>query len=148
MLELKKSSALPPTMTSQHHGIMVSPHKMTKNCYVTVVLKYQSNHMLQREYIINLVQKVVQQWQLRSNDHSTYIIPHIISFITPTYFSEEMLEWHAWQLHSRYKANIIILYPNSNVYIMTVWDYITLSVPTCDKKILNIVHLWVWIDND
>ena len=48
------------------HGIMVSLvdslHKMMKNNYLTVVLKYQSSNMLQRKDLFNLMPKVAKQY--------------------------------------------------------------------------------------
>ena len=58
-------------MTSLQHGITTSPHKMMKNSCETIVLKYQSNLIFQREDIIDLVQKVAKQWKLRNNGHLT-----------------------------------------------------------------------------
>ena len=71
MLTFKKSSTLPPTVTSQQHGIMMLQCKMMKNTYVKVVTKFQGSTMLQRKDILNLIKDVAKQWKLRSNGHLT-----------------------------------------------------------------------------
>ena len=51
---------------------MTPSHKMMKNIWMKVVLKYQGSTILQKKGIANLIPKVATQWKLRSNGHLTY----------------------------------------------------------------------------
>ena len=74
----EKSSASPPTVTSQEGGITTSLHKIMKNTCTTAVLNYQSSTTLQGKDIVNLLPKVAKQGQslinglLFYNKNTTY----------------------------------------------------------------------------
>ena len=51
---------------------MTSPHKLMKNIWMKVFLKYQNSTILQRKDIAYLIPKVAKQWKLQSNGHLTY----------------------------------------------------------------------------
>ena len=69
-LEIKCIAPNYGIITAWNHDII--SHKMMKNFWMKVVLKYQSSTILQRKDIVSLIPEVAKQWKLRSNGHLTY----------------------------------------------------------------------------
>ena len=69
MLGFKKSCASPPTVMSQQHGIMTSPLRIMKNTCITIVQKFHSSNMLQREVIVHLLQLIDLIFRLMLSGH-------------------------------------------------------------------------------
>ena len=55
-------------------------------------------------------------------------------YVQLTDLSKAMFEWQARALHGWYEAVIVIFYENTDVYILTVGNGITLTEPACNGK--------------
>ena len=73
---------------------MTSPHKLMKNIWMKVVLKYQNSTIIQRKDIANLVPKVAKQWKLRSNGHLTYQVMFVTDFVHDYHRFSICLAWY------------------------------------------------------